>query len=146
VYFSFVYVTGRRDDIVYGRRSYPSKNVSHEFVFKRREGTSSGVEIEEEVLIHPRRLKRVVGRVPLPRGEMRIGDFEPESTSSDDDEESPYRKKPTPPNSPTAAAQRKRKRKEVRTTSHEHSQGTWYDEEEENEYINDGRVFISMLC
>jgi hypothetical protein len=58
---------------------------------------------------------------------MRIEDSETESTSSDDDEESPYRQEPSPPESSTAAAQRKRKGKNIRTTSHEHSQGTGED-------------------
>jgi hypothetical protein len=58
---------------------------------------------------------------------MRIEDSEPESTSSDDDEESPYMQEPSPLESTTVAAQRKSKGKNMRTTSHEHSQGTGED-------------------
>jgi hypothetical protein len=93
-----------------------------------REGSSSAHEIIEEVPEPPRRSKRAAGRINLPRGAMRIEDFEPESTSSDDEEESPYRQEPSPLESPTAATQRKRKGKNICTASHEHSQGTREDD------------------
>jgi hypothetical protein len=112
--------------MVYGRRQPRTKNAN--FEFRRREGSSSAHEIAEEVPEPPRRSKRAVGRIYLPRGAMRIEDSELESTSSDDDEEIAYRQEPSPPESPTAAAQRKRKGKNIRTTSHEHSQGTEEDD------------------
>jgi hypothetical protein len=112
--------------MVYGRRQPRTKNAN--FEFKRREGTSSAHETAKEVPEPPRRSKRAAGRINLPRGAMRIEDSEPESTSSDDDEEIPYRQEPSPPESPTSAAQCKRKGKKIRTSSHEHSQGTGEDD------------------
>jgi hypothetical protein len=98
--------------MVYGRRQPRTKNAS--FEFRRRQGSNSAHEITEYVPELPRRSKRAAERINLPRGAMRIEDFEPESTSSDDEEESPYRQEPTPPESPTAAAQCKRKGKNIR--------------------------------
>ena len=91
-----------------------------------------------------RRSKRTAERISLPKGDMRIDDSEPESTSSDDDEESPYERGPTPPDSP-AATQQKRKGKSIRTESHEHSQGTGQSDRGDDENDDEEEEIISAL-